>query len=310
MCAVPLLPSATVRAAPSIALLESPVSTIGLAAPFSAYVPSGAVGRSPRQPTPSPGAPYTMHAFSSVLNSPDGKGRPMAPAVARPLTLSPTSDCTFSNRPSTNSRVPSRGSTKTQQSSRLTNGISSAAADTVSPKSKRSRRSGFEVGVTSCAEAAAAAAASPSSSPTIVRPGHAARKAVTIASCARRSASVSASRASSDLYVTLPSPAILFECTARISSQPRDAASAQVDSMAASGTFSTPGAVITFSDPGADIRTRAEVVEASATSSPATRMKSRRRRRGRPRGRARSEIALKWPACSHALRRWPNRGAL
>ena len=170
MCAVPLLPSATVRAAPSIALLESPVSTIGLAAPACAYVPSGAVGRSPRQPTPSPGAPYTMHAFSSVLNSPDGKGRPMAPAVARPLTLRPTSDCTFSNRPSTNSRVPSRGSTKTQQSSRLTNGISSAAADTVSPKSKRSRRSGFEVGVTSCAEAAAAAAASPSSSPTIVRP--------------------------------------------------------------------------------------------------------------------------------------------
>ena len=195
----------------------------------------------------------------------------MAPATARPRHATPTRHCTASSRPSTNSRVPSTGSTNTVSASRgsvqSANPACEAASGPRTTSSHRSRRSG----------APGAGFGSSSSSPTMRRPGHRVRSAFTIASCAAVSASVRAERGSSaSLRVLASSPpeVRLRSCTARISAQPFRAASTHEER---SSTRDTGAADDTSSATGI---TRGDI-------SFAARVEARRdEARTRPRGRA------------------------
>eukprot|EP00964_Phaeocystis_antarctica_P120390 scaffold84137_cov63-Phaeocystis_antarctica.AAC.2 len=70
---------------------------------------NGRASSCPSVPYPAPTSPYSMVA--SERRSPDGNGTPTAPATARPRTATPTRVWQFCSRSSTNSRVPSSGST-------------------------------------------------------------------------------------------------------------------------------------------------------------------------------------------------------
>ena len=160
--------SAVDVAATRMRLEESPVVTTGRAA-------SAAVGfseeRLPKVPVPAPTRPYTTAASALEGSSaPLGNGRPMAPATARPRTEIPTSDWTLERRPSTNSRVPSSGSTN------MVIAVSGTASADAASGQRLRRSSG-----SSLALEAARGSSDSSSSPMIFKPGHSFFRASTMA---------------------------------------------------------------------------------------------------------------------------------
>eukprot|EP00967_Tisochrysis_lutea_P133112 scaffold233081_cov28-Tisochrysis_lutea.AAC.3 len=198
------LAKAAVLAAPRTSFDESPVKTSGRG---SSGLVAGGEARTPCVPTPVPSRPYTTAAPSHAVSqcAPLGNGKPIAPPTARPCTEIPTSERTFPSLPSTNSRVPSRGST-----------------NMAAHRSSRNFGTSGEAG-----------AASSLSSPTIRTPGHVACRPPRMTACAARSASVSADLGS---VASFRSTAIAWPETSL-----RAEASTQVESSFESCTLAEPG---------------------------------------------------------------------